>query len=173
MKLKDLKLNEGNPRRTNVAKFDKLVQSISEFPKMMKLRPIIIDENNVVIGGNMRVMALQKMGYDEIPDEWVRKAKDLTDEERERFVIVDNATFADWDWEVIINDWETDAVKEWGLEVPNFTSEFAPETSPEQSRRTVTDEDIEKAKGNLAPVSKNENARKVVCPHCFQEFEIE
>ena len=81
MKLKDIRPNPDNPRVIRDEKFQKLKRSIEEFPKMMSLRPIVIDADGVVLGGNMRLRALQDLGYKEVPDEWVRRAEELTDDE--------------------------------------------------------------------------------------------
>ena len=99
MKLSQIKLNPNNPRVIKDEKFAKLVKSITEFPKMMALRPIVINNDNVVLGGNMRLKALKEIGYKEIPDEWVKRADDLTEEEARRFIIADNVGFGEHDWE--------------------------------------------------------------------------
>ena len=71
IKLSTLKKNEENPRVIKDHKFDKLCDNIKRLPKMLSLRPIIVDDNNMVLGGNMRLAALKELGYKEIPDEWV------------------------------------------------------------------------------------------------------
>lgn len=120
MKLKDIKPNESNPRIIKDEKFKKLVNSIREFPAMMELRPMVVDAQNVVLGGNMRLKALQELGYSEIPDTWVKRASDLTDEEKQRFIIADNVGFGEWDWQTLANDWDAEKLNEWGLDVPGF-----------------------------------------------------
>ena len=90
IKLSDIKSNPNNPRLIKDEKFKKLVNSIKEFPKMMDLRPIIIDNDSMILGGNMRLKALLELKYSEVPNEWIKKAKDLTEEETKRFVIADN-----------------------------------------------------------------------------------
>jgi hypothetical protein len=122
MKLKDIKPNPNNPRVLRDEKFAKLKQSIQEFPKMLSLRPIVIDENNVVLGGNMRLRALQDLGYTDIDDTCVKYAKDLTEEEKQRFIISDNVAFGEWDWDTLANDWEADQLSDWGLDIPQFDS---------------------------------------------------
>jgi hypothetical protein len=123
IKLSDLKLNEDNPRYIKDTRFDQLVKSLTEFPKMLSLRPIVIDEDGTVLAGNMRLRALTKIGYEEVPEEWVRKAADLTPEEQDRFVIMDNENFGSWDWDVLNNEWNVDALMDWGLEVPVWQME--------------------------------------------------
>ena len=117
MKLKDIKPNPHNPRVLRDDKFAKLKQSISEFPKMLSLRPMVIDENNMILGGNMRLRALQDLGYTEIDDAWVKRSSDLTEEEKQRFIIADNIAFGEWDWDTLANDWDAEQLSDWGLEV--------------------------------------------------------
>ena len=90
-KLKDLKPNPENPRTISRVAFSRLKQSIARDPKFMVIRPIVIDENNVIMGGHQRVRACISLGMKEVPDEWVRRADDLTDEEKRRFILLDNS----------------------------------------------------------------------------------
>lgn len=120
MQLSTILPNPNNPRIIKDDKFKKLVKSIQEFPKMMTLRPMIIDENNIVLGGNMRLKALHELGFKEIPKEWVKKANDLTPEETRRFIIADNVGFGEHDWEMLANNWDVAELSEWGLDIPEF-----------------------------------------------------
>ena len=120
MKLKDIKPNPHNPRVLRDDKFAKLKQSISEFPKMLSLRPMVIDENNMILGGNMRLRALQDLGYTEIDDAWVKRSSDLTEEEKQRFIIADNVAFGEWDWDTLANDWDAEQLSDWGFGIPLF-----------------------------------------------------
>ena len=104
MKLSEIKSNPNNPRIIKDDKFHKLVNSIKDFPQMMELRPIVIDENNIVLGGNMRLKALKELKYTEIADEWIKRASELTESEKQQFIIKDNVGFGDWDWELLAND---------------------------------------------------------------------
>jgi DNA modification methylase len=123
MKLKDIKPNPNNPRVLRDEKFQKLKQSITEFPKMLSLRPMVIDENNVVLGGNMRLRALQELGFTDVDEAWVKRSSDLTEEEKKRFIIADNVAFGEWDWDTLANDWEVVDLEAWGLEIPQFENE--------------------------------------------------
>jgi DNA modification methylase len=123
MKLKDIKPNPNNPRVLRDDKFQKLKQSITEFPKMLSLRPMVIDENNVVLGGNMRLRALQELGFTDVEDAWVKRSSDLTEEEKKRFIIADNVAFGEWDWDTLANDWEVVDLEAWGLEIPQFDND--------------------------------------------------
>jgi hypothetical protein len=122
MKLKDIKPNPNNPRVLRDDKFQKLKQSITEFPKMLSLRPMVIDENNVVLGGNMRLRALQELGFNDIDEAWVKRSSDLTEEEKKRFIISDNVAFGEWDWDTLANDWEVVDLEAWGLDIPNWSA---------------------------------------------------
>jgi DNA modification methylase len=120
MKLSLIKTNPDNPRVLRDAKFDKLKKSIQEFPKMMSLRPLVIDENNIVLGGNMRLRALQDLGYKDIPDQWVKRADELNEEEKRRFIIADNIAYGEWDMDALANEWDLDELNQWGLDL-DFT----------------------------------------------------
>ena len=132
MKLKDIKPNPNNPRVLRDDKFQKLKQSITEFPKMLSLRPMVIDENNVVLGGNMRLRALQELGFTDVEDAWVKRSSDLTDEEKKRFIIADNVAFGEWDWDTLANDWDVVDLEAWGLEIPFYDEEVKEEQSKEE-----------------------------------------
>ena len=122
MHIEKLKLNEQNPRHISQDKLEKLKKSINEFPEMMSLRPIIVNKDYIVIGGNMRLTALLQLGYKEIPDDWV-KVGNLHDEQQKRFIIADNVGFGEWDWETLSNEWDVADLETWGLDIPNFDTE--------------------------------------------------
>jgi len=120
IKLSSIKANPNNPRIIKNEKFEKLKRSIEEFPEMMELRPIVIDENNVIIGGNMRFRALQDLGKKEVPSSWIKKASELTDDQKKRFVITDNASFGEWEWDELIQAWDFAELAAWGVDTPGF-----------------------------------------------------
>ena len=122
IKVSKLKKNPSNPRQIKGDKLDKLKASIEQFPAMMELRPIVIDADGVILGGNMRFAAIKALGMKEIPDTWVKQADELTDEEKQRFVISDNAGFGEWDWDAIANEWDHLPLADWGVDVPGFES---------------------------------------------------
>ena len=116
MNIKEIKSNPNNPRIIKDEKFAKLKKSISEFPKMMELRPMVVNAENIVLGGNMRLKALKELGYNDIPDEWVKRADELTEDETRRFIIADNVGFGEHDWEMLANEWDVQELEDWGLE---------------------------------------------------------
>lgn len=122
MKLSDIRPNPNNPRIIRDDRFAKLKNSIEQFPKMMHLRPIVVDASGVILGGNMRLRALQDLGYKEIPDAWVKRADDLTEEEKQRFIIADNVGFGEWEWETLANEWDAGDLEAWGLDVPGWAN---------------------------------------------------
>lgn len=128
MHIEKLKLNDQNPRHISQDKLEKLKKSINEFPEMMALRPIIVNKDYIVIGGNMRLTALLQLGYKEIPDEWV-KIGNLQDEQQKRFIIADNVGFGEWNWETLSNEWDVADLEEWGLDIPNFETDEEIEAS--------------------------------------------
>ena len=112
MNIKQIKPNTNNPRVIKGDKFKKLVQSIKDFPEMLELRPIVIDENNIVLGGNMRLRACTEAGLTDVP---VKVAKGLTEEQKKEFIVKDNVGFGEWDWDILANEWDAVKLEEWGL----------------------------------------------------------
>ena len=116
-KISSIKPNPNNPRLIKDDKFKKLVKSIQEFPEMLNLRPIVVNADNIVLGGNMRLKACKEAGLKQVP---VILAEDLTEEQQKQFIIKDNVGFGEWDWEALANQWDSDELSEWGLDVPQF-----------------------------------------------------
>ena len=115
VKIKDIKNNPNNPRIIKDDKFKKLVASIREFPKMLEIRPIVVNDDMIVLGGNMRLKAIKELGLTEAP---VIKISDLTDDEQRQFIIKDNAGFGEWDWNMLANEWDVEDLDKWGLDLP-------------------------------------------------------
>lgn len=118
--ISEIQLNPSNPRTLREDKIEQLKDSIRSFERMLSLRPIVIDENNMVLGGNARLVALRALGYTELPEEWVLRAEDLTEEQKREFIIKDNVAFGHWDWDVLANEWDAEQLVEWGLDVPGW-----------------------------------------------------
>jgi site-specific DNA-methyltransferase (adenine-specific) len=117
MNINEIKPNPSNPRIIKDDKFKKLVKSIQDFPQMLELRPIVIDENNIVLGGNMRLKACIEAGLTDVP---VKQAKELTEEQKKEFIVKDNVGYGEWDWDDLANNWDEELLTEWGLDIPNF-----------------------------------------------------
>ncbi len=115
VKIGQVKPNESNPRVIRDDKFKKLVKSIQDFPEMLELRPIVVNEDMVVLGGNMRLKACIEAGLKEVP---VIKASDLTQEQQKEFIIKDNVGFGEWDWDILANEWDAENLEDWGLDLP-------------------------------------------------------
>ena len=118
--IKDIKPNPNNPRLVKDDKFKKLVQSIKDFPQMLDIRPIVVNKDMIVLGGNMRLKACKEAGLTEIP---IIKAEDLTEEQQREFIIKDNVGYGEWDWELIANEWDAAQLNDWGLDIPDFKAE--------------------------------------------------
>lgn len=117
VKITEVKMNPNNPRIIKDEKFHKLVKSIEEFPKMLEIRPIVVNQEMIVLGGNMRLKACKEAGLKEVS---IVLADDLTEEEQRQFIIKDNVGFGEWDWEMLANEWDSDKLEEWGLDIPEF-----------------------------------------------------
>jgi len=113
IKIYKIKGNPKNPRIIKDDKFHKLVKSIKEFPKMLELRPIVVNSEMVVLGGNMRLKACKEAGLKDVP---TIKAIDLTEEQQNQFIIKDNVGFGEWDWDVLSSNWDADELQDWGLD---------------------------------------------------------
>ncbi len=124
VKISEIKANSKNPRVIKDDKFKKLVQSIREFPEMLEKRPLVcftdVDGKYVVLGGNMRLKASIEVGLKELP---IVLADDWTQEQRDEFLIKDNVGFGEWDWDQLANEWDTELLDKWGLDIPNFDTE--------------------------------------------------
>lgn len=120
MNINDIKLNEHNPRDITSEQFEKLKKSLQEFPEMLETRPLVIDENNVVIGGNMRLRVLRELGYTDVP---VKQVTNWTEEQKKEFIVKDNLSYGMWDWEMLANEWDAEQLQDWGLEVQGWEEE--------------------------------------------------
>jgi hypothetical protein len=120
VKISEVKPNPNNPRIIKDDKFAKLVKSIQDFPEMLKLRPIVVNDDMIVLGGNMRLKACKEAGLKEVP---IIKASNLTEQQQKEFIIKDNVGFGEWDWEDLSRNWDVDELDSWGLELPDFSNE--------------------------------------------------
>ena len=120
MILSEIKPNPNNPRLIKDDKFKKLCQSIKDFPEMLELRPIVVNKDHIILGGNMRYKAAKEIGLKEIPV----TIADLTPEQEREFLIKDNVSGGEWDWELLANEWDSEELEAWGLDLPKFEQEY-------------------------------------------------
>jgi hypothetical protein len=163
VKLSEIKSNPNNPRLIKDDKFHKLVKSIKEFPKMLEIRPVVVNADMIVLGGNMRLKACKEAGLKEIP---IIFADDLTEEQQKEFIIKDNVGFGEWDWEMIANEWDAEQIEEWGLDVPgfdnvedlgeNFSLPNGDKAPFQQMTFTLADEQAEQIQNALSDIKQTE-----------------
>jgi hypothetical protein len=120
VKISEIHANKNNPRIIKDDKFRKLVKSIQDFPQMLEIRPIVVDEDNIVLGGNMRLKACKEAGLKEV---YIIKADNLTEEQKHEFIVKDNVGFGEWDWDSLANEWDVEKLEEWGLDLPVFKND--------------------------------------------------
>ncbi len=118
--IRQIRPNPDNPRFIKGGKFEKLVKSIKEFPEMLELRPIVVNQDMVVLGGNMRLKACEEAGIEQVP---IIFADNLTEEQQKEFIIKDNSSFGEWDWDLLANEWDTDLLEDWGIDLPVLLEE--------------------------------------------------
>jgi len=134
VKLSSIKLNPGNPRRISDKDMDRLVKSLTEFPDMMKLREIVVDETMTVLGGNMRLLALRKIGAKEATAKIVTG---LTPEQKREFVVKDNAAFGQWDFDALANEWSDLPLTDWGVDLPEDWMLGADDAEPKDAEPQI------------------------------------
>jgi hypothetical protein len=141
VKISAVKSNPNNPRIIKDDKFKKLVTSIKEFPQMLDIRPIVVNDEMIVLGGNMRLKASQEVGLKELP---IILADDWTQEQRNEFLIKDNVGFGEWDWDLLANEWDSEQLEEWGIFIPNFDANvnlddfFEEDNSEKEQKNKIT-----------------------------------
>jgi len=173
VKTKDIYPNLKNPRVIRNEQYNKLMQSILDFPDMLNKRPLVcftsISNQITVLGGNMRLKAIQDIGIAEIPvimaDKWTEKQRDM-------FIIKDNVSFGDWDWDIIANEWKQEEVTDWGLEIRSLEP-FQPFLEPTTSMGNITEEEIEKRAREIAKsMIQGGGDYEALCPKCGHEFKF-
>ncbi len=132
-----IKLNPNNPRLIKDDKFNKLVKSIQDFPEMLKIRPIVVNDDMIVLGGNMRLKACKEAGLKEIP---IIKASDLTEEQQREFIIKDNVGYGEWDFALLTNDYDLDLLTDWGLDMPDLESDKSEQLEAKEDEYVIPDE---------------------------------
>jgi ParB-like chromosome segregation protein Spo0J len=129
----EVKPNGTNPRIIKDAKFKQLVQSNQEFPEMLELRPIIVNADMVILGGNMRYKACMDAGIKEIP---IMIADSLDEAKQKEFIVKDNVGFGEWDWDVLANEWDVEELAHWGLDLPIFADSKEPDDLSDSIEQT-------------------------------------
>ena len=163
--IKEIKHNEFNPRYINETKFEKLVKSIKNFPQMLEKRPIVVDENMTVLGGNMRLKACEKSGLKKVH---VIVAEDWSEEQKQEFIIKDNVSFGQWDWDILANNWDSANVVEWGLDLPKWENDLDFEMNTDIDESLEYPDDVEQSHVKLVQVFLNTQTELV-----FREMELE
>lgn len=164
VKISEVKLNPNNPRLIKDDKFKKLVQSIKDFPEMLNIRPIVVNQDMIILGGNMRYKACKEAGLKEIP---IIVADNLTDEQQKEFLIKDNTSGGEWDWDILANEWDSEQLEDWGLDLPGFdvdadelgTDFSLPDGDKppfQQMTFTLADEQAEQIKNAIADIKQTE-----------------
>tara|TARA_Y100000592_G_scaffold34420_1_gene54730 strand:+ start:6601 stop:7188 length:588 start_codon:yes stop_codon:yes gene_type:complete len=156
--------NEDNPRYIKESKFKQLVKSIQEFPEMLEKRPIIIDENNHVLGGNMRLRACKEAGLKKV---WIDKVVGWSDEQKKQFIIKDNIGFGEWDWDILGNKWIDQDLKNWGLDVPNWETDIEFADDDNDTDEFDYPDDIEKSHVRMIQLFFNDKTEPI-----FKELEL-
>lgn len=150
MKPSNIKLNPSNPRIIKDDKFKKLVQSLQDFPEMATVRPIVIDETNTILGGNMRYKAMIEAGWDDIP---VTQVKGWTNEQKKEFVIKDNLSMGEWDYDILANEYDMKQLEDYGMDTRLELDDFSD-------------------KNKEVDVSDLENDLGTECPKCHFKFNV-
>ena len=148
-KISDVKVNPNNPRLIKDDKFAKLVQSIKDLPQMLAIRPIVVNTDMVVLGGNMRLKACKEAGLKEVP---IIIADNLTEDQQREFLIKDNVSGGEWDW-ALLQDWDSQQLSEWGLDVPNYAAGL--------DVNNMTDDDVA-LEDEFDPIGSSTDLHKVI-----------
>ena len=139
VKLTEIKPNPNNPRLIKDDKFKKLCQSIKDFPEMLELRPIVVNKQMIILGGNMRYKACKELRIKEVP---IIIAENLTEEQEKEFLIKDNVSGGEWDWDLLANEWDSEMLEEWGVDIPNFEPDVILEAEEDDFDTTQPEEPI-------------------------------
>jgi hypothetical protein len=167
--INDIKPHPRNPRLIKDAKFKKLIHSLQDFPEMLYVRPLVVNEEGFILGGNMRYKAARELKYKEIP---VIYTIGWTEEQQEEFMIKDNSNAGEYDWDELANSWDNSKLKEWDI-IKWEAPDYKPMLQPESTHKDVTDNDIIKKAEELANKFLQESKHaEVICPECAHEFKV-
>jgi|TARA_R110000787_G_scaffold61520_4_gene139373 hypothetical protein len=129
-----INLNPSNPRTVKSQRFKKMVKSVKEFPEMLEKRPIVVDESMTVLGGNMRLMACLEAGFKTV---WIDVAEGWTEEQKREFIIKDNVSFGENDFDILANEWDSADLSDWGLEIWETTPDFDVDQEDQEKEKTI------------------------------------
>ena len=162
VKISEVKPNPNNPRLIKDDKFKKLVKSIQEFPDMLNVRPIVVNKDMIVLGGNMRLKAIKEAGHTEVAIEIV----DWTEQQQKEFIVKDNVGYGEWDWSDLANNWDSEELTDWGVDIIGFSNvqdlgeDFSlpnGDKSPfQQMTFTLADEQAEQIKNAIEEIKSTE-----------------
>ena len=177
VKISSLALNTGqiegvpaNPRVIKDSGYKKLIRSIEDDPEFMELKPIYIFKG-VVVGGNMRLRACKELGWKQIPA--IRIPEDTAPEKLRAFIVKDNSHYGENDWEAFANEWSDSPLSDWGA--MQFDYEFQPNYEPGQSAGSISPDDVDKAREQLAGQFSGAGSAyefEIICPKCGHEFKV-
>lgn len=176
--IKELKPHPSNPRFIRDEKYQKLKQSILDFPEMLQLRPLIVNNDLVVLGGNMRLKVCSELGYKEVP---IIRAENLTPEQQKTFMLKDNADYGEWDWTILAGDeWKDEVAEHWGNStnqdwnnIEQSDTKYNPVLNPAIMTGDVTRQQLDdKSKEMMNQMKRETNYKNLICPHCGEEFSI-
>lgn len=173
MDISKLKQNPENPRTISEADLKRLVKSVESFQEMLKVRPIVVNTDLMILGGNMRYLACKELGIEKVPVHIV----DWDEEKQKDFIIRDNLHFSAWDYELLADEWNKEDLKDWGVDIKigDESEDFEPEFNPDIEDVEVTDKDIKEAEERVKkePKKKEDNLLECECPECNKSFKFQ
>lgn len=170
LKVDEVKIHPNNPRIIKDASYKRLLKSIQDFPEMAEARPLVINDQFVILGGNMRFRAMVECGWTEVPVIQV----DWSEDQQDEFMLKDNVSFGDWDWDILANSWEAENLKTWGVIHADYKiadTDFTPNVNPSTDVSDITKDQIIAAAKKLADQMVTERQTvECICPKCGHEF---
>lgn len=163
--IRKVKTNPDNPRLIKDNKFKKLVKSIKEFPEMLEKRPLVVDENMIVLGGNMRLKALKEAGFKEV---YIHIAENWSDEQKQQFIIKDNVSFGSWDFDILANEWDNQKLIDWGIDLPKWENDIEFEINNDIEETYEYPDELESSHVKMVQLFLNTETEPI-----FRQMELE
>lgn len=173
--LSDYTLLEQNPfSEKDEESIARLAANIERLPKMLALRPIVVDVNNVVVAGNKRYRALIHLGYVEVPDNWIKHIRKYTEKERKELIVLDNVSEGKWEVDVLIREYPEIDLSSIGIDLEAYKGiDYLPNYNPEAGDNFIDSQAITTTADRLAGAMSGEQTMvRIICPHCTEEFDI-